>query len=153
RAEILVFICSLIKRFKGGIQIDRQSFFHFADSCDTPEELTDLLLPDAAAEKQRDSVYLILFKLWRRLVPKKQSLSVFCEELDHQIFLYDMGELSSDEPIQDALANLLEILDENADSGVDPQEVLQAITEYCAHDLESFILDYISDLLDSGNSL
>jgi hypothetical protein len=138
---------------KGGIQIDRQSFFHFADSCDTPEELTDLLLPDAASEKERDPVYLILFELWRRLVPEKQSLSVFCDELDHQIFLYDMGELSSDEPIQDALANLLEILDENADSGVDPQEVLQAITEYCAHDLESFILDYISDLLDSGNSL
>lgn len=138
---------------KSGIQLDRQSFFHFADSCDTPEELTDLLLPDAASEKERDPFYLILFELWRRFVPEKQSLSIFCDELDHRIFLYDLGELDSDEKVQDALANLLEILDENADSGVDPQEVLLAISEYCAHDLESFILDYISDLLDSGNSL
>jgi hypothetical protein len=138
---------------KSGIQMDRQSFFHFADSCDTPEELTELLLPDAALEKERDPFYLILFELWRRLVPEKQSLSIFCDELDYRIFLYDLGELGSDEPIQDALANLLEILDENADSGVDPQEVLLAISEYCAHDLESFILDYISDLLDSGNAI
>ncbi|MBX7066497.1 MAG: hypothetical protein K1X28_04645 [Parachlamydiales bacterium] len=136
-----------------GVKINRHSLHQFAEQCDTPEELTDLLLPDEAGEEERDPFYLIVFELWRRLIPEKQSLSIFCDEMDHRISLYDQGEVDSDEPIQDALANLLEVLDENADSGADPEEIFQAISEYCAHDLEDFISDYISDLLDSGNSL
>lgn len=134
-----------------GVQLNRHSYVQFADQCDTPEEMTDLLMPDDATE--HDPFYLLVFEIWRRLVPEKQSLSIFCDEMDHRISLYDQGEIDSDEPIQDALANLLEVLDENADSGADPEEVFQAISGYCAHDLESFITDYISDLLDSGNSL
>ncbi len=144
----------LFKRLEeSGVKLDRGSFFHFAEDCDTPEELTDLLLPDEAYEKARDSFYLVVFELWRRLLPEKQSLSIFCDELDHRISLYDQGEMESDELVQDALANLLEVLDQNADSGADPEEIFQAISEYCAHDIESFIFDYISDLLDSGSSL
>ncbi|MBU6383196.1 MAG: hypothetical protein KGR16_02630 [Verrucomicrobia bacterium] len=135
------------------VQLDRHSFCQFSDQCDTPEEMTDLLLPDEATDAERDPFYLIVFELWRRLIPEKRSLSIFCDELDHQISLYDLGDIHSDEPIQDALAYLLEILDENADSGADPEEILRAVSEYCAHDLESFVTDYISDLLDSGNSL
>lgn len=135
------------------IKIDRHSFIKFADQCDTPEELADLLLPDEAADQDRDPFYLVVFELWRRLVPEKQSLSIFCDELDYRISLYDQGCSDSDEPVQDALANLMEVLDENADLGADPEEIFQAISEYCAHNLENFIADYISDLLDSGNSL
>jgi hypothetical protein len=135
------------------VELDKRSFFHFAEETDTPEELTDVLLPDGAPEKLRDPFYLLIFELWRRLLPEKQSLSIFCDELDHRIALYDEGNLENDEPIQDALANLLEILEENTDMGVDPQEVLIGISDYCAHDLEGFLYDYISDLLDSGNSI
>ncbi len=135
------------------VRVDREGFLHFAEQCDTPEDLTDLLLPDEGEDRDRDPLYLVIFELWRRLIPEKQSLSIFCDELDHRISLYDQGELASDEEVQDGLANLLEILDENADSGEDPEETLRAIAEYCAHDLEKFICDYISDLLDSGNSL
>lgn len=138
---------------KAKIKLDNGSFHSFAESVDTPEELADLLLPDEISEKSRDPLYLLIFELWRRLVPEKQSLSIFCDELDHRIAIYDQGEIDSDEPIQDALANLLEVLDENADAGTDPQEVFSAITNYCAHDIESFIYDYCSDLLDSGNAL
>lgn len=135
------------------VQLDKHSFCQFAEGCDTPEELADLLLPDQADEKTPDPFYLVVFELWRRLLPEKQSLSIFCDEIDHRIALYDEGELQSDELIQDGLANLLEVLDENADTGVEPEDVFSGICQYCAHDLESFLYDYISDLLDSGNSL
>lgn len=144
----------LFSRLEGyKVQLDKNSFFEFANQCDTPEELADLLLPDETSEKKRDPFYLILFELWRRLLPEKQSLSIFCDELDDRIALYDQGDPKSDELIQDGLANLLEVLDENADAGADPEDVFIAISDYCAHDLESFLYDYIADLLDSGNSL
>lgn len=136
-----------------GISLDRYRFLQFAKECDTPEELTDVLLPDETQEEVKDPCYLLIFELWRKVLPEKQSLSIFCDELDHRISLYDLGDLTSDEPIQDVLANLLEVLDENADAGADPEEVFRAISEYCAHDLEVFLYDYISDLLDSGNAL
>lgn len=136
------------------VQVSKHSFIEFANQCDTPEDLTDLLLLDEEAdENTRDPFYLLVFELWRRLVPEKQSLSIFCDELDHRIALYDLEEVDSDELIQDALANLLEVLDENADTGAEPQDVFVAICDYCAHDIESFLYEYISELLDSGNSL
>lgn len=138
---------------KYDVQLDKATFLEFAEKCETPEELTDLLLPDEIDEKKRDPFYLLIFELWRQYLPEKQSLSIFFDELDHRIALYDQGALENDESIQDALANLLEVLDENADAGGDPEDVFIAICDYCAHDLESFIYDYISDLLDSGNSL
>lgn len=138
---------------KNGLQIDKNHFFHFAEECDTPEDLTDLLLHDDTSAELQDFLYLTLFEIWRRLLPEKQSLSIFCDELDHRIALYDQGELQSDELVQDALANLLEILEQNADSGVALEKILRLISDYCAYDLEGFICDYISDLIDNGNSL
>jgi hypothetical protein len=138
---------------KRGVRLDRNAFCEFARQGDTPEELADLLLPDGAPEKERDPFYLLVFELWRRLLPEKQSLSIFCDELDYRIALYDRGEKFSDDLLQDAIANLLEVLDENTDLGADPEDVFTAICNYCAHDLESFLYDYIAELLDSGNSL
>ncbi len=134
-----------------GISLDRGSFTSFAAECDTPEDLADLLLEDSADPKLHDRVYLLLFEVWRKLFPEKQSLSIFCDELDHLIFLYDEGALESDEPIQDILANLQEVLEENLDEGKSPPAIFQAICEYCAHDLEEFLYDYIAELLDNGD--
>jgi len=136
-----------------GIILDKDRFHGFAQECDTPEELAEMLLTEHDDPKKHDPEYLIIFELWRRLYPEKQSLSIFCDELDHRISLYDADVLESDEPIQDALSNLTEILDENADAGVEPFEIFETITSYCAHDLMGFIIDFISDLLDSGNQL
>lgn len=135
------------------VVLDKASFCHFAEKCDTPEELSDLLLPDEAKEEEKDPFYLLVFELWRRLIPERQSLSIFCDELDHRIFLYDHTLLESDEPIQDVLANLLDVLEENVDAGAKPQEIFALLSNYCAHDLESFLYDYIADLLDAGNHL
>ena len=133
------------------VRLDKISFAQFADQCDTPEDLTELLFPDNALEEKKDPFYLVVFELWRRLLPEKQSLSIFCDELDYQIALYDDEKLESDEPIQDALANFLEILEENVDAGANPQTIFSAISDYCAHDLESFIYDYVIEVLDGKN--
>ena len=135
------------------IVLDRELFLRFAEDSDTPEDLVDLLLADSSDPESHDPLYLIVFELWRRLLPEKPSLSIFCDEFDHLIELYDRKELESDEPLQDALANLQEILDENADSGAQPQHIFLSVEEYCAHNIEDFLYDFISDLLDCGNAI
>ncbi len=134
------------------IPLDADRFAQFAEECDSPEMLTDLLLDETGAETY-DELYLTLFELWRRSFPERASLSIFCDELDYQIDLYDNDELQSDEAIQDGLANLSEILEEHVDSGMAPKVAFSSISEYFAHDLVTFLYDYISELLDLDNSL
>lgn len=136
-----------------GISLDRLRFDQFAKEADAPEALTELLLEDSQDLKKHDPVYLLIFELWRRFLPERQTISVFCDELDERISRYDEGQEETDEPIQDALANLMEILDENVDLGSNPIDVFRAVSSYSAHDLMGFILDYIADLLDSGNQI
>lgn len=145
---------TLFKRLhQAKISLDKASFLKFAEECDTPEELAELLLADEVEEELYDPLYLVIFELWRRFVPEKQSLSIFGDELDYRISLYNQGLLESDEPIQDSLANLLEVLEENTDLGVKPEEIFVAISEFCAHNLEEFLYEYILDLLETGNQL
>ncbi len=136
---------------KKGVSLDKARFLGFAAECDTPEDLAELLLAEHVGEDEYDPLYLVLFELWRRLVPEKQSLSIFGDELDHRIALYHQGELEIDEPIQDALANLLEVLEENTDLGAKPEEVFGVISQFSAHHLEEFLYEYILDLLETGN--
>ena len=144
----------LFKRLKEKeIALDKTSFLKYAEECTSPEDLAELLLDDLEDPTQNDPIYLILFELWRRLLPEQQSLSIFCDELDHRISLYDAGKLPSDELIQDILANLLEILDENVDAGATAEEVWDLISDHCAQDISLFLIDTISRLLDAGNQL
>ncbi len=136
---------------KLGLQLDKPLFTQFSTSCDNPEDLTDILVEEDKEPTFYDQVYLIVFELWRRLFPEKSSLSVFADELDHQIDLYVKEQLDTDEPIQNALAEFSEILDEHIDEGMKPKDAFAAITDYCANDLESFLYLYISDLLDQEN--
>ena len=131
---------------------DTPSFIAFTQMVDTPEDFTDILLEDVELDrKEQDQVYLNVFELWRRLVPEKLCLSIFCDELDHTIHLYDNGDPSSAEAIQDALANLQMVFDENVDQGVNPEEIFASVSERCANDLESFLYDYIAEQLDNDN--
>jgi hypothetical protein len=138
---------------KFGIQLDRESFARFAEETDGPEQLVDLFAEEKADEKTNDQIYLILFELWRRLFPERPSLSIFCDELDHRIDQYDSGQLQSDESIQDGLSNLIDILEEHVDAGMKPKAAFTSVSEFCAHDLSSFLYDYIADLLDQDNVL
>lgn len=136
-----------------GIVLEREIFFSHAAECGSPEGLWELFLKGDESPKEQDRIYLLIFELWRRWCPEKQSVSIFCDELDYRIDLYDRGKIERDEMIQDALSNLQEVLDENSDTGADPIDVFEGISEYCAHDLESFLYDVITKLLDAGNLL
>jgi hypothetical protein len=134
------------------IHLDKVSFTAYADECDSPEELTEYLIGDQNIKAVvEDRIYLIIFELWRRLMSEKPSLSIFCDELDHQIYLYDQGHLKDLIALQDALANLLAILDENVDEGVNPKEAFNLISACCANDIETFLYDLISEQIDEEN--
>ncbi len=135
------------------IIFDEKTFLEFAATCDTPEELSEILLPDHISDELHDPFYLIIFELWRRLIPSKQSLSIFCDELDCRIMAYDNAEEGSEEKVHDALLDLLEILDDNTSEEQNPKEVFKVIAEFCGSDLESFIYDFSSDLIDEGHTL
>lgn len=136
---------------KKGISLEKASFLQFAEESDSPEELAELLLPEGLEPAEQDRLYLLLFELWRRLVPERPSLSIFCDELDRWIERFDTDLIDSDEPMQDALANLVDILEEHVDAGLKPHEAYARISEYCAHDLELFLYDYMSNLIDEEN--
>lgn len=134
------------------IDLDKASFLAYGDNAETPEELTALLAEDANLEAQEfDQVYLLVFELWRRLLPERMSLALFCDELDHQIYLYDNGNSNAAETIPDVISNLKMIMDENLDEGLKPYEIFQSVSASCAHDLESFLYDYIAEQIDNDN--
>jgi hypothetical protein len=135
-----------------GLDFSKNNFCQLAEGYDTPEELTEALIDlEEAAPETEDRVYLLVFELWRRLETDKPCLSVFCDELDHQIFLYDRNQAQDVEDIQDILSNLQVILNENADQGGDPIEVLHSVNKGCANDIETFLYDFISEQIDNDN--
>ncbi len=137
---------------KFSITLDKTSFLAYADESDSPEDLTDLLTSDLELKTdQEDQIYLLVFELWRRLLPEKPSLSILCNDLDYQIYLYDQGELPNTTDLPDALNNFIMVLKENIDEGIEAKEAFRLISTYCAHDLESFIYDFISDQIDEDN--
>lgn len=136
------------------VQIDKNSLIAFSAECDTPEELAENLISDEIEDvKVQDQIYLLVFELWRRLIPEKPCLSIFCDEIDHQIFLYDKGVIEDLEKLQDLLADLQVVLDEHVDEGVNPKEAFASLSASCANDLETFIYDFISEQIDENNDL
>lgn len=132
-----------------GFELDRPRFIAMTENLDNPEELVDLLFNNQAKDPVLyDRVYLLIFEIWRKLVPEKLSRSIFCDELDYQIELYRNGTKEDNEELEDVLTNLLVILDENLDEGMKAKEILQTINEGCAHDIESFLYDFIADQID-----
>lgn len=146
---------SLFERLEDlNIRLDKTSFLALAEEMSTPEELAETLLAEFSVDKQLyDQVYLLGFELWRRLLPEKPSFSILCDELDHQIYLYDRGETKNVEAMEDILANLQVILDENTDEGADPHEAFDCVSTGCANDIEGFLYDFISEQVDNGNNL
>lgn len=133
-------------------RFDKAAFIGMGEEVESPEALADILIGDKEiAPQQQDQIYLLVFELWRRYLPEKASISIFCDELDTQIFHYDRGFLDHLEDLQDVVSNLKVILDENTDHGQSPIETFQAIGSLCANDLESFLYDFTADQIDSEN--
>jgi hypothetical protein len=129
--------------------LDKVSLLALAQDVDSPEELCEGLVADLNLEaSEQDQIYLVVFELWRRFVNEKPCLSIFCDELDHQIFAYDQGKCAYPADIQDAMANLEMILGKHADEGADPLKIFESVSQGCAHDLETFLYDYIAEQID-----
>jgi len=136
------------------IHLEKKTFTGHADECDSPEDLSEALIGDLTlSAKEEDQIYLIVFELWRRLMSEKPSPSIFCDELDFQIFLRDSEQNADPAPLQTALSNFLEVLQNNIDAGMDSKEAFTRLSCYCANDVESFLFDYISDQIDQDNDL
>ncbi|MFZ0565731.1 MAG: hypothetical protein WAM28_06065 [Chlamydiales bacterium] len=133
-----------------GITLNQIEFENYGKNYEIPEEMAETLAQDREP-LELDQIFLIVFELWRRLFPEKRSLSIFCDELDHQIMLYDLEEKLSSTPLQDALAYLQQILDEQVDENIPPKEAFMEIQTYCATDLESFLFDYILTEIEMKN--
>ncbi|MCB1149827.1 MAG: hypothetical protein KDK48_06640 [Chlamydiia bacterium] len=137
-----------------GIPLEKSSFMAFAEACESPEELSARLAEELELSgEDEDRMFLYLFELWRRFMPQKQTMSLFADELDTQIFLYDQGIQEDTDQLETALANLQYLLTEQMDAGEDPQAVFQSILDCSANDLESFLYDFISDQIDLDNIL
>ena len=128
---------------KIGVPVEYAQFMALADSEDSPEDLAETLLPDDVQDQEiADQIYLIVFELWRRLLSERQTLSIFCDEWDHQIDLYEAGDLESMEGLGDVLNQFSSILEEAKDQGDDPKALYQSVLDGCAHDVEAFLYDF-----------
>ncbi|MEX1012323.1 MAG: hypothetical protein WDZ27_01370 [Waddliaceae bacterium] len=133
------------------LHLDKNAFTVYAENFDSPEDLTDAFLEETDLPPgEQDQIYLLIFELWRRLLPEKISLSIFCDELDHQIQKHDMGK-GNEEELQDTLAHLLVLLDENIDQSEKPEKLFETVNASCAQELEAFLYDYIAELFDEEN--
>ncbi len=129
------------------ISLSKEHFMLYAESCDTPEELLECLWVNESDVDGQERAYLIFFELWRRLFSHKRSLSIFFDELDFLIASFDEGLSLEEENMRKVLSELEDILHQ----GEATDEFLSSIFSYAAHDVESFLYDYISELLDEGN--
>lgn len=135
-----------------GFSLDKDAFVELATDLDTPEDMTKALVGDSV-DVIESQVYLVVFELWRRLLPDKLSLSVFCDEMDTLIYQFNRDEGVNAEDVEDMLAHLQLFLDENCDEGIDPTEAFSTVQSYCANDIEAFLYDYIADQIDGGNTV
>lgn len=150
RALSLEELFSRLEAFQ--IFLDEDHFILYVEESDSPEDLTDVLYleKDFATHEK---IFLCLFEIWRRLSPHKQSLSLFCDELDHLIEEYEDGNMEHEEDLQASLISLQQILDDNVDEGGDAEEGFEMLSRFSCHDLEVFIYEYVAHQLDLENDL
>ena len=131
---------------------DHAGFIGFSEAFDSPEELSDHLVADRLLKPaEEDKIYLLIFELWRRLLPDQPSLSILCDELDRQIYCYDQDIQAQPLALEEALEKFIKVLQENVDQGMDPENVFEGISNYFANDIETFFYDFISEKMDEEN--
>lgn len=131
-----------------GVHLTEETFLNLAEAYDTPEELTLMI---GSRHAHQDQLYLLIFELWRRLLPEKQPLSIFCDEFDHRMDQYFKDPSSHESAIQNMIIRLEGILNEQRDAGEKPKAIFEALQFSCAHDLSSFLYHYITDQIDNGH--
>ncbi|MCH9612424.1 MAG: hypothetical protein S4CHLAM102_09140 [Chlamydiia bacterium] len=136
-----------------GVFIDAENFIQFAMDSDSPESLALSAVDEEEDEEIEQRIYPLFFEIWRRLLPEKQTVSIFCDELD---FLIDRYEQNLDdeqvaEKIFDALELLGDILDENCAETNSQQQVFAMISGFVSHHLEEFIYSFVRDQIEKEN--
>ncbi len=139
-------LISMLK--ESGLIISRATLLEMIERVASPEEFMEQECFRSISEKHKEKLYLLFFEAYRRFAPDKPSLSIFCDELDYLIDQYEKDGVSSDEKLYEACLDLLEVLAANQTS--EAKEVFDQINQYCAHDLETFILYYLLSQLKSG---
>lgn len=135
---------------KRGWMLDRPSFVAYADSCESAEELLDLLAAEEELDRDsEDELYLVIFELWRRFAGRSQSPEIICDELDYQIQAYDEGS-QVDDKIEAALSHLVQFIQHETQKASEAQELFGLLNQMCAQDLEIFLFDFITDQAKAG---
>jgi len=137
-----------LKKLK--VVLDEVSFQKYAMNFDSPEAFCEYLTSDEIDVEEYDRIYLLVFELWRRYRKDCRSLSIFCDELDLLMKLYDGDQEDLDDQIQSHLIELENFLDEQVDHGADSKKIFLEIASYLAHDVETFLYDFIFDLIEKG---
>lgn len=133
-----------------GIEISPRAFEKMAEQFESPEELFENISEEGGEESEQ--VYLILFELWRRILNHFETISIFCDELDHQIDLFQKDPQNNEELLQTLFFELGDIIDDNVDAGQKPKVVLNHIKAHLASDLEKTLYHFIENQLQRGNS-
>jgi hypothetical protein len=134
------------------IFINRDNFLLYVEECDSPEDLADCLYLGENYERH-EKVFLAVFELWRKLVPHKQSLSIFVDEFDHLIQRYEEGDIECEEDLETSIESFQTILDDHVDEGGKAREGYHFFSAYSCHDLEIFMFEYIAHQIDIEDRL
>lgn len=127
------------------IFFDADTFESLSEDADSPEEFIERVEIEDKDDKRK--IYLIVFELWRRLIEDKESVSIFCDELDRIVAAYETEK--DDEQLLYILYKVLEILERNTQLDEPPEAIFQKLSLYIAHDLENVIYTYIDSKLNS----
>lgn len=133
------------------IPLSQAQFESFLETSESPEDLTDILSEQEEGSADYEKAYLVIFELFRRLAPQKETLSIFCDRLDCLIHDYDEGKPVAEELVK-ALHDTLKIFENHTASGLSQKETYELFSSYLAQDLETFIYDFLCDLLEAGES-
>lgn len=133
------------------IFIDQESFVHFAECVENPEELLEYLVSTESDREKAEQIYLLLFELWRRYMKDTQCLSIVCDEIDALIEQFDNGDLSISEELYAKLYHLVDVFDESVNVNQPRQVIFEYVCSYLAHDLERFLYDFIQILIENKN--
>jgi hypothetical protein len=156
-----------------GYRIDLPGFLAYAQEYDEPEAFIDDFLDEEDDVAVQDQLYLLFFELWRRHLPEKRSLSIFCDEIDYLVTEYDrvsslessgkvrprllpedasmlQKELAKDphQAIYNLLDELVSLLEEVEESGTDISEAFSAVLDNCANDVEAFLFDFLGQQIE-----
>lgn len=138
-----------------GLYLDRKTFLDLAVRSPSPEHLTAHLCPPERQDPTHQKIYLILFELWRRFLPEKETLSIFADSLDRLIDRFECQDLTEteEELLIEKLKTLEDLLDDYGAHGLSDQEAFLFVTSYFAYDLEYFIYSFILDQISIGNEV